>query len=126
MESGRSGGVGPLGYALRMTGRILPTLVALVVCAFPAVATAQTTDYPETPTTSTDTAPTPTPAPAEESGVAPDTAAGSAPVPATPAATGTAPSTLAYTGSDVWLLGALGLLAVAGGAVLLRSSRRRV
>lgn len=120
-----------------MNGRILSTLVALVVCAFPAAAVAQTTtdgtttDYQEPPTT-TEAAPAPAPepeAPADDSGVAPDSAQGTTPAPApvapAQAATGTAPSTLAYTGTEAWLLGVVGLLALAGGTVLMRSSRRR-
>lgn len=131
-----------------MNRRILPTLVVLVACSFPAAAVAQTTTYPQTTSTSTYPQTTPTttatmpttnpkaPAkkpkkakvagvtaqattPTSTSTVSPASTSGVAPA----ASTGTTPTTLAYTGSDVWLVALLGAFALVGGLGLVRSSR---
>ena len=125
-----------------MTGRFLPTLVAIFALAMPSAALAQTdptSDY--TDTTPTATTPPPAPTTTEEETPAPppeeeddaqttvqaetaESAPAPAPAPAPVAATGTAPTTLAYTGSEAWLFGLVGLLALAGGVALMRTSRR--
>jgi outer membrane biosynthesis protein TonB len=126
-----------------MTARLSLTLVTILALATPTLATAQTTDPTSgyTPTLSTGTSttpptkpdpkPKPTPTPAPENNALPKTGAGTnpptaqtAPATATNPSTGTTPSKLAYTGSDVLLLGLVGLLALGGGVALMRSSRR--
>jgi hypothetical protein len=118
-----------------MTGRLLPTLVALFLLSTPVAAVAQESGYGDTPTTEAQPTPTtPAPAPGADDDVAvqAETAQGEAIAPsaavagttANGAATGPTPGTLAYTGSEVWLVALLGLLALAGGAALMRPSRR--
>ncbi len=122
-----------------MSIRSALALVAVLVFAVPTVAVAQTPDYTETPTTPpptdyTETPTTPPPAPPTPPAEKPDNGVGgqqgggntapAAPAPAATPASGTLPTALARTGSDAWRLGLLGLLAVAGGTVLLRTSRR--
>ncbi len=127
-----------------MTARLSLTLVTILALAAPTLATAQTTTDPTsgyTPTLSTGTSstpptkpkpkPKPTPAPVDNGDVSPKTGGGTvpptaqtAPATATNSSTGTTPSKLAYTGSDVWLLGLVGLLALGGGVALMRTSRR--
>jgi len=124
-----------------MTARLSLTLVTILALATPTLATAQTDDPTSgyTPTLSTGTSttpptkpkPKPTPAPEKDPKVLPKTGTGTnpptaqtAPATATNPSTGTTPSKLAYTGSDVWLLGLVGLLALGGGVALMRSSRR--
>lgn len=125
-----------------MNARLLPTLVAILVCAFPAAAVAQSTDPATsdyTPTLSTQTAtptptpepePEPTPAPEEEADVEAQQTTAEPVAPAAtqaqpaPARTGTTPETLAYTGSETWLVALVGMLALAGGVALMRTSRR--
>ncbi len=122
-----------------MTARLSLTLMTILALASPAIATAQTDDptgdynpkprlTTTTPTTPKPTKPTkPTQKPTNE--VSPETAtspdSGAAQTaPATAANADTTPSKLAYTGSNVALLGLIGLLALTGGVALMRSSRR--
>ncbi len=116
-----------------MTARLSLTIVTILALASPAVATAQTNDYTDKPklTTTTPTTPKPATKPTQkptnevspETATSPDSGAAQT-APATATNTGTTPSKLAYTGSNVALLGLIGLLALTGGVALMRSSRR--
>ena len=97
----------------------------------PATTPARTTTTP-TPTTPSTPTPTTQAAPTATTGdnaVRSQSAQGSptnqaAAANTAAAPTGTTPTTLAYTGSEVWMVALLGLLAIVGGAALLRPSHR--
>ncbi len=98
----------------------------------PATTPARTTTTPTTPSTPSTPTPTTQAAPTATTGdnaVRSQSAQGSptnqaAAANTAAAPTGTTPTTLAYTGSEVWMVALLGLLAIVGGAALLRPSRR--